>query len=34
MRTLMRIDKGYTILQRVKEHYEEEKILPELEEFG
>lgn len=33
MRTLMRIDKGYTILQRVKEHYEEEKILPELEEL-
>ena len=29
----MRIDKGYTILQRVKEHYEEEKILPELEEL-
>ena len=33
MKTLMRIDKGYTILQRVKEHYEEEKIVPELEEL-
>lgn len=31
MKTLMRIDKGYSILQKVKEKYEEEKSLPELE---
>ncbi|MDO4793028.1 MAG: hypothetical protein Q3993_02520 [Filifactor alocis] len=33
MKTLIRIDKGYSILQKVKEKYEEEKILPELEDI-
>lgn len=33
MKTLMRIDKGYSILQKVKEKYEEEKSLPELEDI-
>ncbi len=33
MKTLMRIDKGYSILQRVKDRYEAEKSVPELEEI-